>query len=97
MDKPLNKYVFSDVDFIAAEQNAVRDGCSTNITLLKSRSETRQVQTEIPVPERTANVQLEPAPSTSGLNRSSLGLAFSHTINPATEIRRGVTGEEKLL
>lgn len=28
---PLNKNVFSDEDFIAAQQYAVRDGCTTNI------------------------------------------------------------------
>ncbi|KAK9887368.1 hypothetical protein WA026_022038 [Henosepilachna vigintioctopunctata] len=73
------------------ETAANGDGCTTNITPLESRAETRQVQTEIPVPEITVNVQPEPAPSTSGLNRSSLDLVSPHAISPAPEIRRRIS------
>lgn len=56
------------------QQNAVIDGCTTNIPPLEARSETGQVLVEIPAPNTTANLQRKPVPSTAGLNRNSLGL-----------------------
>lgn len=54
---PLHKDVFSDVDVIAPQQNAVRGGCTTNITTLQSRFEPCKPLTEIPVSETSANIQ----------------------------------------
>lgn len=88
---PFNPNVFSDVDFISAQRNAVKDGCTANVTPPESKSETGQVLVEIPVPETTANIQPEPVPSTSGLSRSSLGLASAYAISPLPEKRRKVS------
>ncbi|OWR43925.1 hypothetical protein KGM_213136 [Danaus plexippus plexippus] len=75
----------SDVDFIAVQQNAVIDGCTTNIPPLEARSETGQVLVEIPAPNTTANLQPKPVPSTAGLNRNSLGLVSQHAISAVPE------------
>ncbi|CAG9562289.1 unnamed protein product [Danaus chrysippus] len=88
---PLNKNVFSDMDFIGAQQKAVIDCCTTNIPPLESRSKTGQVLVEIPAPQTADNLQPEPALSTSGLHRNSLGLVSPQALSAVTEKRRKVS------
>ncbi|CAG5017351.1 unnamed protein product [Parnassius apollo] len=39
---PLNKNIFSEIDYLAAQQDAVKDGCTINATPTKSSSESKE-------------------------------------------------------
>ncbi|CAG9838911.1 unnamed protein product [Diabrotica balteata] len=93
--RKVSKNVFSNVDFIAAQQNAVGNKCTTNITTLKSRSDPGQALTEIPLPETSANVQPEHVPLTSGINRSILGIVSPYSVSPVAEKRKKVSNRRR--
>ncbi|CAK1578292.1 unnamed protein product [Parnassius mnemosyne] len=81
---PLNKNIFSEIDYLAAQQDAVKDGCTINATPTKSSSQSKEsstndarppdnrlILTETSVTPRQ-DTEFDPEPSTSRLSRSTL-------------------------
>lgn len=107
---PLNKNIFGEVDYLAAHQDAVKDGCTINVTPTKSSSQSKEPSmansrspddsvtlTEASTFTPRQDIDLEPEPSTSGLSRSSLSLVSPYDINPVPDKKKYLTGEEKHL
>lgn len=96
---PLNKNIFTAVDYLAAQQDAVKDGCTVNVPpmpstpqpLGQSMANVRTPDDCEPLTEASTSRQdtnIEPTPSTSGLSRSSLGLVSPYDISPVPNKKR---------
>ncbi|VVC87108.1 unnamed protein product [Leptidea sinapis] len=96
---PLNKNIFTAVDYLAAQQDAVKDGCTVNVTSMASghqpeipsMASLRTPDNCMPLTEAvtpTQDTNIEPVPSTSGLSRSDLGLVSPYDISPVPNKKR---------
>lgn len=96
---PLNKNIFTTVDYLAAQQDAVKGGCTVNVTSMTSSHQPegpaianlRTLDNYMPLTESFTprqDTNSEPLPSTSGLSRSDLGLVFPYGISPVPNKKR---------
>ena len=69
---PLNKYIFSEVDYLAAQQDAVKDGCTVNVTptKLSSQSEEPSMANSSSPDDHTLDLKLLHPDKTQILNRN---------------------------
>lgn len=96
---PLNKNIFSEADYLAADQDTVKDGCTVNVTPTKSSSQSKEPSIDNSrSPDNRVNLteaftarqdtDLEPESSASGLSRSSLNLVYPYDIRPVPNKKR---------
>ncbi|CAH2001885.1 unnamed protein product [Acanthoscelides obtectus] len=96
---PLNKNIFTAVDYLAAQEDAVKDGCTVDVTpmtlslqpLEESMVNLRTPADGKPLTEASTSRQdtnIEPVPSTSGISHSSLGFVSPYDISPVPNKKR---------
>ncbi|GBP88578.1 hypothetical protein EVAR_68608_1 [Eumeta japonica] len=81
---PLNKNIFSEIDYLAAQQDAVKDGRTINATPTKSSSHFAPRQ----------DAEFDPEPSTSGLARRTLNLVSAYDISPMPDKKKSNRGRK---